>query len=300
MTVFEPITVAALGVASLWMLAAGSRTLIDEWRMTRRLHGFSTGEPTATPEHLRGLWLFDKLLPGASDRAEIERDLRAAGYADPQAPAIFAALRIAGALTVGLLVTTLLWLSGHWEGKTRLLAIAATGMAYVGAKLVLRALAGARSRQINDQLPFALDLMTMMLESGVSLDQCFRTLAGTEGNAAPAIKDAMTALVEDVQHGMAYGQALDRWADRLGVSGARELSGLLRQSIFHGTEVGGVLREFAREFTAKRVSRARESIGRTTTKMAVVMMLFMMPALFIVLCGPAVVTIMAALAGTRS
>src|SRR3546814_19982588 len=100
------------------------------------------------------------------------------------------------------------------------------------------------------------------------------------------------------QHAMPYPAALQRLADSLGVDGARELSGLFRQSLFQGTELGPALKEFAADFSDKRVARARESIGRKTAKMAVVMMVFMMPALFIVLCGPAVSTIVAALSGT--
>src|SRR3546814_4281659 len=101
----------------------------------------------------------------------------------------------------------------------------------------------------------------------------------------------MQLLVDELQHAIPYPAALQRWAASLGVDGARELSGLFRQSLFLGTELGPALKEFAADFSDKRVARARESIGRKTAKMAVVMMVFMMPALFIVLFGPAVSTI---------
>src|SRR3546814_3471737 len=104
----------------------------------------------------------------------------------------------------------------------------------------------------------------------------------------------MKLLVDDLQHAIPYPAALQRWAASLGVDGARELSGLFRQSLFQGTELGPALKEFAADFSDKRVARARESIGRKTAKMAVVMMVFMMTALFIVLCGPAVSPIVAA------
>src|SRR3546814_7851331 len=85
-----------------------------------------------------------------------------------------------------------LWLSGNWTGSRPLLAVAAAGFAFVGAKLALRSLANRRMRRVNDELPFVLDLMTMLLESGVSLDQCFRTLAWPEGSAAPCVRQTMT------------------------------------------------------------------------------------------------------------
>lgn len=292
----EILVLLLAGAASLLLLAAGARGLAAESRVTRRLGRVDGATPDADlPAEERG---FALLHPRGSDRNEVERDLRVAGYTDPGAAAAFGMLRLAGAAVAGAMSALTLWLSGNWTGSRPLLAVAAAGFAFVGAKLTLRSLAHRRMRRVNDELPFVLDLMTMLLESGVSLDQCFRTLAGPEGSAAPCVRQTMKLLVDDLQHGMPYPAALQRWADSLGVDGARELSGLFRQSLFQGTALGPALKEFAADFSDKRVARARESIGRKTAKMAVVMMVFMMPALFIVLCGPAVSTIVAALSGT--
>src|SRR3546814_8418230 len=89
----------------------------------------------------------------------------------------------------------------------------------------------------------------------------------------------MKLLVDDLQHAIPYPAVLQRWAASLGMDGARELSGLFRQSMFQGTELGHALKEFAADFSDKRVARARESIGHKTTQLAVVMMVFMLPAL---------------------
>lgn len=296
MTAPEIMAITLAALASIALVMLGLRGLAGEARIGQRL---SLLAETGQGGHGFDLGAFDRLI-GGRDRVEIEADLKAAGYASPEAPRVFAAARIGGALCMGLAVALILWLGGRWQGNTRLLAVAATGAGYVGAKLVLKALAASRRRRTGNELPFALDLMMMMLESGVSLDQCFRTLAGPEGDAVPLTQRMMAALVEDVRHGMPYAQALDRWAQRMGVPGAHALAGLVSQSLFQGTELGTALREFAREFTDGRIARAREATGRKTTQMAVAMMVFMMPALFIVLCGPAVVAILAALSGVET
>src|SRR3546814_15603479 len=97
----------------------------------------------------------------------------------------------------------------------------------------------------------------MVLKRGVSLDQCFRTLAGPEGSAAPCVRQTMKLLVDDLQHAIPYPAALQRWAASLGVDGARELSGLFRQSLFQGTELGPAPKEFAADFSDKRRSEER-------------------------------------------
>jgi tight adherence protein C len=61
-------------------------------------------------------------------------------------------------------------------------------------------------------------------------------------------------------------------------------------------ELVPALREFTREFAQRRVMRAKESIGKITVKMVILMLVFFMPALFIVLAGPPVAAILDTLA----
>src|SRR3546814_14321228 len=89
---------------------------------------------------------FALLHPRGSDRNEVERDLRVAGYTDPGAAAAFGMLRLAGAAVAGTMTALTLWLSGNWTGSRPLLAVAAAGFAFVGAKLALRSLANRRMR----------------------------------------------------------------------------------------------------------------------------------------------------------
>src|SRR3546814_2404838 len=110
-------------------------------------------------------------------------------------------------------------------------------------------------RRVNDELPFVLDLMTMLLESGVSIDQCFRTLAGPEGSAAQCVRQTMKLLVDDLQHAIPYPAALQRWTATLGGDGARAPHGLFRQRLFQATALGPALNAFAADFSVKRKSR---------------------------------------------
>ena len=62
-------------------------------------------------------------------------------------------------------------------------------------------------------------------------------------------------------------------------------------------ELSGALASLARDFSDKRVSGARETVGRKTAQVTVVMVVFFMPALFLILAGPAFVTLMSTLVG---
>jgi len=277
--------------SSLGFLVLGLRGKVTEFRLRRRLVAISDRSETADVGSIAWLLPFERILiSGAKDREEITQALRSAGHYDAGAVLAFAGLRFA-AVGLAIVVTGLgLWLTGRWEGTARLLPLAAGGITYVGAKFALQWRASVRQRRVAAELPFVLDLMLLMLESGVSLDQCFRSIAQMNNRAIPLVRQSIRLLVEDIQRGMPYDQAFDRWADRLGVNGGRELTAMFKQTMFHGTELGPALHEFVREFADKRVSSVRESIGRKTTQMTVVMILLLMPALFIVLCSPAVVT----------
>jgi tight adherence protein C len=285
--------------SSLLLLGLGLRGTVGEARLRRRLTRLSDRSRSGSAPGMIG-WLrpFERILiGGGKDREEILRYLRAAGYYDSRALVVFAALRFAAALLAVIGAGLAIWLIGRWSGIARFYPLAAGGVVYIAAKMVLRSLASVRLRRIGAELPFVLDVLLLMLESGISLDQCFRSLAQAEGSAAPLVRQSMRILVDDLQRGMGYDQALDRWAERLGVNGVREVASLFKQTLVYGTELAPALREFVREFSDRRVSTARESIGRKTTQMTVVMIVFLMPALFIVLTAPAVVSIITTFSG---
>ena len=231
------------------------------------------------------------------DRSEIADKLMLAGFQDARAADRFVWARMA--TTVGAGLAAMLASRIGWGGflAQPLLIIIATGLAYVGAKQAIHLIAARRARTIMAEFPFLLDLMLMMLESGISLDQCFRSIARDEAIAVPHHARLVAMLVADLDRGMRYDQALDRWAARVAVNGARELAALFRQALFQGVELAPALREFVREFTQRRVASAREAMGGITVRMVVLMILFFMPALFVVLGGPPVVAIFDTLRG---
>jgi tight adherence protein C len=294
----DALLLGAIACVSLVFLALGLRGVSTEIRLQRRLALLAdTARSTGRPAGLRPGVLGRILVFGDKDRQEILDGLRAAGYYAPEAAAVFGALRLAAVLLAAGAATFVLGAAGTLSGMNWLYPAGAAGVVFILSKATLRWRAATRLRRIRAELPFALDVLLLMLESGISLDQCFRSMAQSDGRAVPLVQEATRAMVDDIQRGMAYDAALERWADRLSVTGVRELTEMFRQTLLYGTELGPALREFVREFAEKRVSTARESIGRKTTQMTVVMIIFLMPALFIVLAAPAVVAILQALSG---
>lgn len=237
------------------------------------------------------------LLARGKDLDEIESGLRSAGYFKPRAVELFVWLRLGAALSMAAASMLVCWITNGNPFKPWWPTLALFGLTWIAAKLALKMRVAARERVLTIEFPFLLDLMLMMLESGISLDQVFRGIARDERAAVPNHGRLVALLVDDIDRGMDYQIAFERWAARVNVGGARELAALFRQSMFQGMELVPALREFIREFSQRRVMRAKEAIGKITVKMVILMLVFFMPALFIVLAGPPVAAILDTLNG---
>lgn len=289
----------AFAVAGAAMAVAGWRWLQADAQLESRVAGHVVRAGNG-PTHSRFMPRLPAMFSARGrDRTEIEEKLRSAGYFEAGAVEIFVGLRMAAALVVAAASLLACWIIKGNPFAYLFPTFALTGLTYIGAKYLLRMRANARELVLTIEFPFLLDLMLMMLESGVSLDQCFRGIARDERVAVPNHSKLIAMLVDDLDRGQDYQVAFDRWAVRVGVSGSRELSALFRQSLYQGMELVPALREFIREFSQRRVARAREQIGKITVRMVVVMLVFFMPAFFITIGGPPVAAILDTLRGTH-
>lgn len=284
-----------LMLAALGVTGYALRHALLTARLERRLALSGGGDAPA-----RGIALgLPRLVPvGGKDRLEIETKLRNAGFGDPRAVEIFILARLAAALVAVLVVglASLALADSFFAHPLPMVIIPA--LVYIGMKLALGLLGAGRVRRITAEFPFLLDLMYMMLQSGISLDQCLRAIAADDSPAIPNLSREFAVLVADLDRGLSYEIAIERWAARLPVAGARELGALFRQALFHGIELIPALREFAREFSLRRLAAAKEAMGSITVRMVILMIVFFMPALFIVLGGPPVIAVFDTLAQT--
>jgi tight adherence protein C len=166
---------------------------------------------------------------------------------------------------------------------------------YRGAATLLKLRAEQRRREIRRELPYVLDLLLMVLESGVSIDQALQHTAAQLGRTAPVSGEILSRTIAEIEDGTPYDKALDRLAGRLAVSEGRDFAGLLKQNLFQGGELGAPLRRLAADIGDARLAHAREQMGRKSVLLTVVMLIFFMPVLMIALAGPAVSDLMGTL-----
>lgn len=241
-------------------------------------------------------------LAAPSDEVEADmqrRRLVQAGYRSRGNLEAYAAVRATLAFALPLLVWPFL-------GKLQLvyllffLMLAATAGYYLPYFWVSH-LIDKRREALLKPFPDALDLLVSSVEAGLGLDAAFRRVAQEMETAAPELARELQAVNNEVAAGIPRVDALRRLDHRTGLDEVKSLVNVLMQAERFGTSVARALRVHSELVRKKRMLAAEENAAQISPKLTVAMILFILPSLFVVLAGPAVInvinTLMPAMAG---
>lgn len=191
---------------------------------------------------------------------------------------------VAGAWLVPSL-TSPLWLT---------LVVAATAGAFWLPDVVLDGRAKDRQRALGDALPDTLDQLSISVEAGLGFEAAMAR-AGRSGEGPLA--DELLRTLQEVQVGASRAQALRELADRTEQPDLRHFVLAVVQAEGYGIPIADVLRTQAAEQRVKRRQRAEERAMKIPVKIIFPLVLCILPALFVVVLGPAVVQIVRDLLG---
>ena len=185
----------------------------------------------------------------------------------------------------------LLYISGTPSSLAVLITILVTVVSYFLPELLLHSRGQKRREQIALKLPDTLDQMTIAVEAGLSFESAM-TRAGSNGKGVLA--EELVRTLQDIQVGQSRRQAYEALALRTGVADLRKFVRAIIQADVFGIPIADVLRTQAAEMRMKRRQRAEEKAMQIPVKVIFPLMLCILPVLFIVLLGPAVMDIVAA------
>jgi tight adherence protein C len=145
-----------------------------------------------------------------------------------------------------------------------------------------------RADKIRKGLPDALDLMVICAEAGLSLDSLLKRVAEEFGSSCPELADELSLTSIELGFLPDRRQALINFAARTDSPGTRGLTNGLLQSDKYGTPLAQTLRVLSAEYREERMLRAEEKAARLPAMLTVPMIIFILPPLFVVLIGPAI------------
>lgn len=246
------------------------------------------GERVLEPLQQRALRL-GRRLSGADSAARLQRKLDAAGNPGDLSADRVVSLKVIGAgvfLIVGLALGLVLGLS---PAILTLEMVATLLLGFYAPDLYLYQATYNRSEQLCRELPDAIDLLTISVESGLGFDAaCQQVARNTEG----PLSDEFSRMLSEMQIGQGRSQALRAMAERTNVDDVRSFVGAMVQADSFGIPIGSVLRVQSGEIRVKRRQRAEAKAQQVPVKMTVPLIFCILPCLFAVVMGPAALSIM--------
>jgi len=213
-----------------------------------------------------------------------------AGYREARHVRFYFASRV---LFAALGLTAVILFTGF---DSLLLLVGVPAFGFFLPRFFLKRAMKERQRRIRLGLPDALDLTVICVEAGLALDQAMMRVGEDLQHAHPELSGEFHLFNLETRAGKPRAEALRNLAARTGVDDVRGLVGTLIQTDRFGTSVAQALRVHSDSLRTERRQRAEEQAAKTTVKMIIPLVLFVLPSLIFVTVGPAVIQLMRLLA----
>ncbi len=164
----------------------------------------------------------------------------------------------------------------------------AAALGYLAPRIYLRNKAQKRQKALRKQLPDALDMLVVCAEAGLALNAALDRVVREIGRSAIEIADELGLLLIELNFLDERRKAFMNLCDRTGMIEFRSLSNTLNQAEKYGTPMAQAMRVLAHEYRQERLTRAEEKAARLPALLTVPMIVFILPCLFIVIIGPAI------------
>ena len=285
--------IVALGTAVYVALASSERraTLdrvgaVEPERLVERL--LISSQPSRSARF--AAWLSEQLPSGLASGEQRKDKLVIAGFDGAAAPILFTAFRLASALFFPVIAFVLaprdnpVWMFG--------IVMLGVLIGFAGPQAILDRLVSARQLRIRRAVPDALDLLVVCVEAGISLDAAILRVSRDMATLHPELSLEMAQVVRRTSAGMARDRALQGLWARTGVEELRALVASMIQCERLGTSIARVLRINAESLRLRRRQHAEKRAAEAALKMIFPLALFLLPALMVIIIGPAFIEIM--------
>jgi tight adherence protein C len=222
---------------------------------------------------------------------KLARTLAQAGFRNKDAIVAYQFAKIVAPLVLGLTAAVLLYGFGFYNlsGPMRAMScMGALGLGYFLPDLYLKNTTDKRRHSVRRALPDALDLMVICAEAGLSLDATLKRVSEEFGEACGALADELGLTALELGFLPDRRQALRNLDLRTNIPGIRGMVNNLLQADKYGTPIAQALRVLSAEFREERMLKAEEKAARLPAMLTVPMIIFILPPLFVVLLGPAI------------
>ena len=221
------------------------------------------------------------------------RKLRRAGFMSRDATVVYIFIKLALPLALGFLMILLTSTSSLIDVPENMILPTCMGAVLAGfmlPELYIKNVADKRREVLTLVLPEGLDLLTICVEAGLSIDAAFRRVAKEMRGPMPELSAEFEMTAIELTYLPDRQQALENMTERSDSPAVAALVNALRQTEKYGTPLANSLRILSQEFRQTRASKAEEKGARMPALMTVPLMVFVLPTLITVLLAPAIMS----------
>ena len=228
---------------------------------------------------------------GRTDTTAVRRFMVQAGYSDPSAVSVYWASRVALALGLPSAGMVILPLLGAGSTQVLLGLVWLGTIGWIGPTFFVRGRLKARQKELQLALPDMLDMLVVCVEAGLGLNQALVRVSDEIDHVSTVMSEQLAMVNLEMRAGTPRDEALKNFAERTGLVDIRSLVSMLVQTDRFGTSVADALRVHSETMRTKRRQRAEEAAAKTTIKLVFPLVLFVFPAMFVVVLGPSALAI---------
>jgi tight adherence protein C len=221
--------------------------------------------------------------------------LMRAGLRGPKAETMFLVARFLAPLAfmafAGFLMLVHPKVSAMSGGGKIMLAIFSAYLGIKAPEIYLSSITKKRQESMRKAFPDSLDLLLICVESGMSVEHGFTKVSKEIAPASIPLAEELALVTAELSYLPDRRTAYENFAKRSGIDNVRSVCTALIQAERYGTPVGQALRVLAQESREQRMTEAEKKAAALPPKLTVPMILFFMPALFIVILTPALIRI---------
>ena len=225
------------------------------------------------------------------EKSALRVELANAGFRSEMAPKIYQGIRLTCLLIFLVLALSVYLVRDGFTTKSFQWITLYAALGLWLPKIVLWHLRTTRQKEIFLTLPDALDLLVVCVESGLGLDQAMRKVNDEMKGHAKILCEELTLANLQLQMGRPRREVLHDLGVRTGVDDVRSLAAILIQADRFGSSIAQALRVQSDSMRTRRRQIAEEKAAKTAVQLIFPLVLFIFPAIFVVLVGPAAIQI---------
>jgi len=238
------------------------------------------------------------MMNNAENISKLRMKLASAGFRSDTAPTTFLASKTIVAVLVALAALAFVLAKSTTTLNAIGIVTIAAGIGFLLPDLWLSTAVSSRQETIRHALPDTLDLMVISVESGLGLDAAVQRVGDEMRHVHPVLSEEFQIVTLESQMGIPRSEALGNLSTRTGADEVRSLVAIVNQAERFGTSIAKALRNQSDALRTKRRQAAEERAQKTTVKLMAPLILFIFPAILVVLAGPAALKLIETLKNT--